>query len=570
MIYLRQLKPANVAENITRKGLLAVQREVILQYILNVLLLLYTVGFAGILLFSADVIRSGRTWIYLLLYGLVAAVTIFRGLPYFLRAGLVITALQALGGSALISYGLSGTGVTFLFASILLSLLFFNFRDGWWFILTGFVVLGGVGFALVAGRLPMPPVTVLANSASAAQWITAGLVLLFAIGITGSSLAVIVRGMDSALVQREQSSEELEKERASLEQRVEERSADLRKRVDQFEIASQIARDISGETNMEGLLVSAVNQIRDRFGYYHVSVFVNDDRSEYAVLRAATGDAGIKLLERGHRLKIGEIGLVGFAASRGEARIAMDVAGDIVHYKNPLLPDTRSEMALPLRSGERTIGALDVQSVVENAFTQDDVRILQTIADQLAAAFEKTRLMQQLQRNLEEMESSARSTTEKAWRSHLRNSRQRVAYRYADARLDTQVTPTESSLEAMTSGKSVLKYSGVNEHGQEYSVFAVPIQIRNHTLGVVDIRFSNANVSQDLIHLIEGAVSRMAVSLENARLMEEVRFRAERERLVGEITSRVRAAPDVDSVLQVAIQEIGRSLGVEEVMIQLG
>lgn len=566
---LKSLSPKHLPEATLKKGVLAVQREVILQTLLNVLLGLYTIGFAGILLFSAQVIRSGMAWVYLLVYLGVVAITIIRKIHYYARASVIVLVLQALGAAALLSYGLSGTGLIFLFASALIALLLFPPRIGVFFILTALMIIGAIGGAMVAGRITLPPVEVLANSGNPAQWGVASLVMLFTISITASSLYAILREMSTSLLEQEQLTQKLEIEQDSLEQRVQERSADLKKRVEQFEIASQVARDISSETSLERLLSGAVNQIRDRFGFYHVGVFVNDERGEYTLLQAATGEAGRLMLERGHRLKIGEIGIVGYVAGRGEARIASNVSGDAVHYKNPILPDTRSEMALPLRTGDRTIGALDVQSVAENAFTQEDTRILQIIADQLAIALIKTQQVQALRQSVEEMETNAQVTTQKAWRTHLRNTHQKAAYHYHNASLDSQVEPSDQANEALARGQAVLRTNEIDEQGRPITVLAVPIKLRNQVLGVVDIRFASANVSRDLIALIEGTVSRLAVSLENARLLEEIQLHAERERLVGEISSKVRAAPDVDSVLRIAIQEIGQSLGVSEVMVQL-
>ena len=569
MNFFQYLRPSNLSQKIVQKGILVVQREIILQTLLNILLVIYTVGFAAIILFAQGVIRSGQVGIYLLVYLAVAAITIIRQIPYFVRALLVIVALQALGAAALLAYGLSGTGLIFIIASILLTVLLFSGRISLLFLFVSLAIIALIGGSMITGRIPLPPAQAMANSGYPAQWVTAVMVLLFAVGLTGSSMNVILRGMNNALLQAEKLTQAVQAEQSSLEQRVEERASELRKRVNQFEIASQIAREISGETNLENLLGSSVNLIRDRFGFYHAGIFLTDERGEYAVLRAATGEAGRIMLERNHRLKIGEIGLVGFAVSRGEARISLNVSGDVIHYKNPLLPDTRAEMAIPLRTGSGTIGALDVQSVVEDAFTQEDVQILQTIADQLAVAFEKTRLVDELRKSLEELEGSTRSTTQKAWRTHLRNTRQRLAYRYRDSQLDSYVEETQHAQEAIAKGQMILQTNGVDGQGRAFTVLAVPIRLRNQVLGVVDIHFDSASVSPDLIALIEGTVNRLAVSLENARLLEEIQFRAERERLVGEISSKVRTASDVDSVLRIAIQQIGESLGVSEVMVQL-
>jgi GAF domain-containing protein len=432
------------------------------------------------------------------------------------------------------------------------------------------VTIGIIGALMVTGRLPLPQISPIELSGSAGQWAITAAVFIFIMLMVIQAMRVVVQGLNSALREQEKLTRELQREQDTLEQRVAERSAELRRRVEQFEIASQVAREISGETDLERLLNTAANLIRDRFGFYHVGIFLNDEKEEFAVLRAATGEAGRQMLERGHRLKIGEIGIVGNVVSRGEARITMDVMDDVIHYKNPLLPETRSELALPLRSGEHTIGALDVQSVEPNAFSQEDVRILQTIGDQLAIAFQKTRLVDQLSHSLEELNASQRVTTFKAWRTHLRNTRQKIAYRYRDSRLDNQVTLTPYAQEAQESSQPVMKVvSSLDGQGRPISVLAVPIKVRNQVLGVVDIQFAGANVSPDLISLIEGTVNRLAVSLENARLLEEIQFRAERERLVSEISSKVRAAPDIDNVMRIAVQEIGKSLGVSEVMIQL-
>jgi hypothetical protein len=167
------------------------------------------------------------------------------------------------------------------------------------------------------------------------------------------------------------------------------------------------------------------------------------------------------------------------------------------------------------------------------------------------------------------MDASTRSATQRSWRSHFRNTRQPLVYHYHHAQIDHQVQDTLQAQEAIQQGKPVLKMTGSDAKGKPFTLLAVPIKMRNTVLGVVDIRFESARVSPELISLIEGTVNQLAVSLENARLLEEIQGRAEREQIVSEISTKVRAAPDVDSVLRIAIEEIGRSLGVSEVMVQL-
>jgi PAS domain S-box-containing protein len=189
---------------------------------------------------------------------------------------------------------------------------------------------------------------------------------------------------------------------AELEQQITARTAELARRSAELRVAAEVARDATTAHDLDGLLNRAADLIRERFGFYHAGIFLTDEHGEYAALRAATGEAGHQMLEHGHRLEVGEVGIVGYVTGTGEPRIALDVGADAVYFDNPFLPDTRSEMALPMHAGGRVIGALDVQSTEEAAFDQDDVEIMQVMADQLAVAMERTRLFEQVQATLEE------------------------------------------------------------------------------------------------------------------------------------------------------------------------
>ena len=176
----------------------------------------------------------------------------------------------------------------------------------------------------------------------------------------------------------------------------------------QLQMAAEVARDATTAHDLDDLLNRAVNLVRDRFGFYHAGIFLVDERGEYAVLRAATGEAGRAMLEHGHKLRVGEVGIVGYVTGTGQPRIALDVGADAVHFKNPFLPETRSELALPFKVEERVIGALDVQSRRAAAFDEDDVRMLQVMADQLAVAIEKAHLLHETQQKAQELTQAAR------------------------------------------------------------------------------------------------------------------------------------------------------------------
>ncbi len=178
---------------------------------------------------------------------------------------------------------------------------------------------------------------------------------------------------------------------------------DLERRVVQLQVASEIAQESAKLNELDLLLERAVNLVRDRFGFYHCGIYLIDDLREYAVLKAATGEVGQALVTRGHRLRVGAEGIVGFVTATGKHRVAEDVQLDELHYKNPLLLHTRSELTLPLIAGQQIIGAFDVQSMVMEGFDEDDINILQTMANQLAVAIDNARLLDSARRQLDEL-----------------------------------------------------------------------------------------------------------------------------------------------------------------------
>ena len=171
-----------------------------------------------------------------------------------------------------------------------------------------------------------------------------------------------------------------------------------------LETASITASEIAAASqDLEDLLTKAVELIRERFGFYHASVFLIDESNTYAVVRASTGEAGREMLQRGHRLRIGSRSTVGQAAAQRQPVIINDTLHSDIHRPNPLLPETRAEAALPLIAGDRLIGVLDVQATQPEAFTTESVRMLTLLATQLAVAVENALAYELERQALEEM-----------------------------------------------------------------------------------------------------------------------------------------------------------------------
>jgi len=381
------------------------------------------------------------------------------------------------------------------------------------------------------------------------------------------------QNLNHALQQTRQAARRWQDLNKTLEQRVADRTRDLEHRSVQLQTAAEVARDAATVREPGELLNRAVNLIRDRFGFYHAGIFLVDDQREYAVLRAATGEAGRRMLEQGHRLKVGEVGIVGYVTGRGEPRIALDVGTDAVHFENPLLPGTRSEMALPLRVGEQTIGALDVQSQEEAAFDENDVAVLQTVADQLAVAIENARLLHEMQQTVRELEMASGHYTQEAWRSTVRSRRRPYGYRYQRLGIEPVTEQPPEAHQAWRRGQPVITtvQSGT-ETDEQFTVntLAVPMKLRGQVMGVLDLRFAGERVSSETVSLVEEVASRLALALENARLLEETQQRAERDRLIADITARVRSSMDPETILQTAVRQLGAALGADQAFVRLG
>jgi len=172
------------------------------------------------------------------------------------------------------------------------------------------------------------------------------------------------------------------------------RQAERRSRL--LKAANRVGKEVTSILNIEELLPHTVNIICEAYGLYYAGVFLLDAAGEYAVLRAGYGKAGKAMVADGHKLKVGTESMIGACIAMGEARIALDVGEERVHFKNPHLPHTRSEMALPLIYGGKALGAVTIQSSEERAFTEDDITTLLTMAEHLAVAINNARLIEQL------------------------------------------------------------------------------------------------------------------------------------------------------------------------------
>ncbi|HEY5731549.1 MAG TPA: GAF domain-containing protein, partial [Anaerolineales bacterium] len=342
----------------------------------------------------------------------------------------------------------------------------------------------------------------------------------------------------------------------NLEGQVAERTKILEKRANQLDAISSVARSTASLQSLEDLLPSITKLVSARFDFYHVGIFLLDEEREFALLRAANSDGGQRMLIREHKLKLDTNSIVGFVTSRGDPRIALDVGTDAVYFNNPDLPDTRSEMALPLRVGGRVIGALDVQSTQPNAFTDADVNVLSTLADQVAIAIENARLFSESREALNKSEETFSQYVQQEWSSFARQVKIK-GYKFDGAR----TTPLDPK-EAQEKVKEIPDSGSLPPVKATHNL-SVPIKFRGQIIGVLDVKPKSGNRkwTQDDITLLEAAAERTALALENTRLVESSQRRAARERTIGEISSKIGAVTNLELIMRAAVEELGRKIG---------
>jgi GAF domain-containing protein len=317
---------------------------------------------------------------------------------------------------------------------------------------------------------------------------------------------------------------------------------------------AQVGQAITATRDLDQLLKQVVDLIVERFSeVYHAQVFLIDDEQQ-AVLRESSGEAGKQLLARNHRLGVGSQSVIGRVTDKAQPVVVSDTDLDPTHRRNELLPNTRSEMALPLIAVGRVIGALDIQSTTANAFRESDVRVFQTMADQLAIAIENARLFQRAQRDLEEIELLNRRLTGEGW-SNYQRSRGMVAGGY----------------EATASGVRPLP-SGLEQDGQPAgdATLRMPLMVRGEAVGVLDVKSrSGESPSAEVQAILEAVAERVALALDSTRLSESALRQAEREQVLGHISAELQATTDLDVILRVAAREASRAMGTSRGFVHL-
>ena len=375
----------------------------------------------------------------------------------------------------------------------------------------------------------------------------------------------------------------------------------------QFETAAEIARDISSSLDLDELLKKATNLIRSRFDFYHATVFLRDAPGEFVIIREATGEAGAQMKRASHKLGVGSKSVVGYVAGNGESLIVNDTARDATYYANPLLPDTRAEAAIALKIGDRIVGVLDVQSKQAFAFDENNLRTLQILADQLAIAVVNSELFAETQEHLAQHRLLHHITTTAASGTTLDEALQsavnglqvtlggdrvsimladrekkmlqvRAAIGYANDVYEMRIPVGNGITGWAAAHRRTLRINNVQEDTRYIagsagirSEMAVPLVYRSELLGILNVESEQLSAytetDEELLGTLGGS---LAAIIANARLLEQIRAQAERERVLYEITDKIRRTTDMQTILTTTVSELTRAVGANHVHIKVG
>jgi len=417
------------------------------------------------------------------------------------------------------------------------------------------------------------------------------------------ALNAYLRVLENSLNNSESVTQGFEQEHQRLENQAQQRTNDLEHRLAQIRSVAEIIKTISvvgehsepGGSPIPALLQRVCDLVKERFNLYYVGVFLVEPSAsgpDSAYLAAGTGDAGQKLLAEGYRLQVGDDSVIGWATANRQARVAanphspevpaesagaatagptgnnpqtgepggalpqmspmVDEGVEARRFRTPYLPETRSELALPVLSQQAVLGALTIQSDREDAFDQDDILVLQGIADALANTIENERLFAQTQADLAEIQGLHQQYLKRAWSQYL-------------------VTQSTEGLGPGDQGYLYeAKHPLPSPAAASLKTIDLPIRLRGMAIGSLSLELAaDRSFNAEELAFINAVIDQAALSLENARLLDETRQRADQEKVVAGITSKVWASSDIDTILRTALKELGTALDASEAVIEL-
>lgn len=466
--------------------------------------------------------------------------------PYSVRVYVFLLMPFAVGINAILSWGPWADGNIFLLACITLSSLLLDRRVDVTVLSVSIIftitiaILQQVGiYQLSASSVPVT---------AAVDWFTycanlliIGGILIAALGQFKNAFARVIKDMQRAF-------DALAIERLQLEENVLKRTDELEAQTTQLRTASTVAKVMAEIQNITELLDSVTKLTSEKFGYYHVGLYILDEQKRTAFLQAASSTTGKQLIGQAFRIEPDRRNLINLVVTQKRHVVTSDSDGaNFVRDEN--FPLTRSRMLLPLAVRGNILGILDLHSEQPQVFSTQDAEILQTLADLVAISFDNARLINETRSLISQLEMNTNVQTERTWRKLT--SRQKPAYQYTPA----GVRPVFS-----TNKKD-------NDEG-----LRIPLVLHGQRIGIVKLKRKGeaAHWSERERILVEKIADQVALALENSRLVDEAQKSALRDQMIANVSTRVRETLDIESVVRTAATELRRAFDLKEAEVLIG
>ena len=384
--------------------------------------------------------------------------------------------------------------------------------------------------------------------------------MAFTFVINATIIYLLIDGLENALRRSRANFEKLETANVNLnltQSELKNRSEELLIANRQLENSTKKLRTVADVTSTAASirdfanLISLITSIiSDQLGYYHVAIFLLDEQQQYAILRSANTEGGLRMLARGYKVPIGQLGVVSSVAQIGQPRIALNTGENKIFFNNPELAETQSELALPLKSGDHILGVLDIQTTQPNDFTQEDVSILSILADQVAIALQNALLFDESQTALREANVESLQASRRAWKDY-EEIVQTKGYRYDGIKSEP--------------------FKAARSSKRENDALLIPVQLRGQSIGRLTLNAADPSRqwTDDELIIVSATAERVALALEGARLLDEAQKRATREAFLSEVATKLSTSFQLDSILRDTVQELGQTLQNSTVTFQL-
>ena len=325
-------------------------------------------------------------------------------------------------------------------------------------------------------------------------------------------------------------------ERKNLEQQVQ---TAFERRGLQVQLSTQVSQSIAAASNLAELYQRVVTQVKEQFGYYHTQILRYDAAQEAVVLVTGYGEVGEKMLAAGHRMPMGE-GLIGTAAATGETVLRSVLENDLDWHPNPLLPETKGEIAVPIKLGDTILGVLDVQSNEAEALDADTQLLLEGLCGQVATAIESIRLRQEMAERLEEINRLYRAMSHEGWQVYRQTEDIPAGFIYDQI----GVVPVQAN--------EIAERLFINQS------IAVP---GGETIGTLSIADDSQHpLSSEDISMVQQISEQIALALESARLFDQTQSALAQSEKLFDASRSLTQAKDLQELVAAAVKTLDISI----------